>query len=74
MEARKRIEEEVEVDKTAMGKPGFEGRRYIDVKTIRRALMLRDEQGVSPPEIERILGLRKGAVSALGTVGVVEAA
>lgn len=74
MAARKRIEDEAEEDKSAMGKPGFQGRRYVDIHTVKKALMLRDEQGVAPPEVERILGLRKGAVSMLGGVGVVEAA
>ena len=74
MAARKHIEDQVEEDKTAMKRQDFAGRRYVDVQTIRKALMLRDEQGVAPPEIERILGLRKGAVNALGGIGVIEAA
>ena len=74
MAARKRIEEEVEADKSSMGRPGFAGRRYVDISMIKKALMLRDEQGVRPEEIEKILGLRRGVVAGLGRVGVVEAA
>ena len=74
MDARKKIEDEVESDKVNMGRPGFQGRRHVDVTTIRKALMLRDEQNVPPNEVERILGLRRGAIAELGRVGVVEAA
>ena len=74
MEARKRIEEQAETEKIAQGKPGFAGKSFVDIGTIRKALVLRDEQGVAPPEIEKMLGLRKGAVAALGRTGVVEVA
>ena len=74
MAARRRLEGEFEEDKVAMGKEGFAGKRQVDIHTIKKALVLRDEQGVTPLEVERILGLRKGAVNALGGVGVLEAA
>jgi len=41
------------------------------VVTIRQLLMLRDEKGLERTEIERRLGLRRGAVGRLGRKGIV---
>lgn len=46
----------------------------IDVGTLRKALVLRDEQGMPEPDIEKILGLRAGVMKSLGRRGVVEVA
>lgn len=54
-----------------MGRRGRQGRRFLDVVTIRQVLMLRDEKGVEGREIERRLGLGEGVVGRLGPRGVV---
>jgi len=72
--ARSRIAEAAEQEKVDFGKPGFEGRRFLDVATVRKALVLRDEQGMEVPEIERALGLARGVVGSLGRQGIVEVA
>lgn len=54
-----------------MGRKGREGRRFLDVVTIRQILMLRDEKGLGTREIESKLGLAKGLVEKLGGRGVV---
>ncbi len=46
----------------------------MDVATVRKALVLRDEQGMEVPEIERALGLARGVVGSLGRQGIVEVA
>lgn len=54
-----------------IGKKGFEGRKFVDVGSIRDALSLR-ESGLSEGEIEKRLGLKRGSVKKLGPSGVVE--
>ena len=56
------------------GRRGHEGRKFLDVYTIRQILTMRDERGRSAGEIEKTLGLRSGVVERLGTQGVVELA
>lgn len=50
---------------------GRGGRRFLDVLTIRRVLVLRDEKGLGGAEIERGLGLGEGVVGRLGGRAVV---
>lgn len=50
---------------------GRGGRRFLDVLTIRRVLVLRDEKGLGGAEIERGLGLGVGVVGRLGGRAVV---
>lgn len=71
--ARQRVQDEHERDKVESGKKGWKGRRYVDVGTLRKALVLRDEKGMKAAEIERALDLREGFVAGLGRQGVVEA-
>lgn len=71
--ARQRIQDEEESDKVQTGKSGWKGRRYVDVGTIRKALVLRDESGMDAEEIERTLDLREGFMAGLGRQGVFEA-
>lgn len=54
-----------------MGSPAFEGRQFLDALTIQHALTMRDYQGVSPGEIERVLGLKKGFMDRFGKRGMV---
>lgn len=69
--ARYRLAEEAEQEFSNIGRKGSEGRQFLDVITIRQVLLLRDERGVSPGEIEKQLGLRRGVVGRLGRRGVV---
>lgn len=71
--ARYRLAEEAEQEFANIGRKGSPGRQFLDVITIRQILILRDEKGVSPAEIERSLGLREGVVGRLGRRGVVGA-
>jgi hypothetical protein len=71
LEARKTIAERAEREAERIGKRGFEGREFVDVMTIRRALALRDERGMAEAEIERELDLKRGTMQRLGGRGVV---
>lgn len=72
--ARHRIAEEAGEEKVRAGRKGFEGKAFADIATVRKMLVLRDEQGMPEPDIERALGLQKGMMGRLGRKGVVEAA
>lgn len=72
--ARERIAGAVEREKLARGRPGWAGRRFVDVQSVRRALAMRDERGMSEAEVEREMGLREGTMARWGGRGVVEAA
>lgn len=50
---------------------GAGGRRFLDVVTLRRVLVMRDEKGMGAGEIERVMGLAGGVVGRLGGRGVV---
>ncbi|KAI9762760.1 MAG: hypothetical protein M4579_000112, partial [Chaenotheca gracillima] len=66
LENRSRIAAEAEREFADIGRPGRPGRRFMDVVTLRQILMLRDEKGVAPEEIEKHLDLKKGVVAMLG--------
>ena len=68
--ARERLAMEAEAEFARAGKGG-EGRRFLDVMTIRQILMLRDEKAVEAAEIENRLGLKSGIVARLGVKGIV---
>jgi len=53
------------------GGGGAGGRRFLDVFTLRRVLVMRDEKGMGAGEIERAIGLAEGVVGRLGERGVV---
>ncbi|TGO65882.1 hypothetical protein BOTNAR_0073g00070 [Botryotinia narcissicola] len=63
--ARSRIAEEAERDFEKIGRKGFQGRKYLDVATIRTVLVYRSE-GMNDIEIEERLELRRGIVKSLG--------
>ena len=63
-----------EQDKIEMGRPGWPGKRMLDISSVRKVLVLRDEHHMPPEQIEKTLGLKKGLVAELGRAGVVEAA
>ncbi|KAM3083915.1 hypothetical protein ACMFMG_001981 [Clarireedia jacksonii] len=63
--ARYKIAEEAEKEFENIGRKGFSGRSYLDVSTIRTAIVLRSE-GMAEAEIEKRLGLKSGVVRSLG--------
>ncbi|THX58604.1 hypothetical protein D6D06_02792 [Aureobasidium pullulans] len=71
LQARAELAGEAEREFLEAGKRGSAGRRFLDVGTLRSVVTMRDERGMSNEEIERVLGLRSGAVAKLGPKGVV---
>ncbi|GKZ37285.1 hypothetical protein AbraIFM66950_008770 [Aspergillus brasiliensis] len=69
--ARQRLTKAAEQELESMGRSGFQGREYLDALTIRQVLAMRDRQGLSAEEIERLLRLKSGVVGRLGGKGVV---
>ncbi|PBP27407.1 hypothetical protein BUE80_DR001674 [Diplocarpon rosae] len=69
--ARYRLAAEAEREFARTGKSSAEGRRFLDVYTLRQVLVLRDEQGLEARQIERSLGLGEGVVAQLGRRGLV---
>ena len=67
---RAEIAAEAEAEFTRL-RGGGEGRRFLDVGTIREVLAMRDGRGLGAGEIEGRLGLRGGVVGRLGARGVV---
>lgn len=72
--ARRRIAEEADAEKVSAGREGFEGKAFADIASVRKMLVLRDEQAMPEGEIERAMGLQRGMMGRLGRKGVVEAA
>ena len=68
--ARERLQQEAEAEFSRV-RLGGEGRRFLDVSTIREVLVLRDDKGMGEEEIEKQLGLKKGVVACLGGPRVV---
>lgn len=71
--ARFRLAEEADTEFAELGRKGAQGKRFLDVATLRQILMLRDEKGMEEGRIEKELGLRRGVVKLLGRPGVVGA-
>ena len=65
LQARQRLQEEAEEEFLNVGRKGFPGRRFVDVSTVRQALLLR-QKGEGEEDVERKLGFRKGRLGVLG--------
>lgn len=70
MTARYRLAAEADAEFARTGKAAHQGRRFVDVITLRQVLVLRDK-GVSAENIESQFGLGEGVVRSLGRKGVV---
>ena len=70
MTARYRLAAEADAEFARTGKAADQGRRFVDVITLRQVLVLRDK-GVSDEQIESQFGLGDGVVGSLGRRGVV---
>jgi len=67
--ARYRLAAEADAEFARTGKAADEGRKFVDVVTIRQVLVLRDK-GVPHEQIENQFGLAEGVVGTLGKKGV----
>ncbi|KAK4218273.1 hypothetical protein QBC37DRAFT_395959 [Rhypophila decipiens] len=73
LEARRALEQRATQEFDRMGKPGYQGREFLDIMTIRNILVMR-QRGDSPSDIETRLRLKPGLVARLGRAGIVEPA
>ena len=73
LEARRKLEAEAQAELDSLGKLTDKGRQFLDIATIKQALVLRD-RGVAASDIESQLGLRPGLVAKLGPKGLVSPA
>jgi hypothetical protein len=71
LQARSRLAKEAEEEFENIGRRGAQGRRFLDVTTIRQILMLRDDMKRTPEEIEQQLELQPGIVGKLGHRGLI---
>ena len=69
LEARTRILEEAEREHARARVGEDTGRRFLDIGLIRQILVMRDRKGMRPSDIDRDLGLKKGVVDSLSSVG-----
>ncbi|KAM7206711.1 hypothetical protein V8F33_000354 [Rhypophila sp. PSN 637] len=73
LEARRQLEQRATHEFDMMGKPGYQGREFLDIMTLRNILVMR-QRGDSPSDIETRLRLKPGLVARLGRAGIVEPA
>jgi len=71
LQSRQQLQDEAERELDQIGRRGFEGRKFVDIGSIRDAISLRDS-GMRASDIEKRLGMRTGSIAKLGTRGVVE--
>jgi hypothetical protein len=71
LSSRARIAKAAEEEAESFGRQSHAGREFLDVLTMRKVLSMRDRQGLSETEIERLLRLKKGVVGRLGRRGLV---
>ncbi|KAJ5610598.1 hypothetical protein N7510_007317 [Penicillium lagena] len=71
LKARQQITKAAEDEAEQIGLTGRGGRQFVDAFTIQSALRMRDQQGLPPDEIERLLRLRPGVMEKLGKGGLV---
>lgn len=71
LKARERLQQEAEAEFAKTSRSDGVGKKFLDVGTIRKVLVMRDEKGKSETDIEKSLGLAGGVVRALGQKGVV---
>lgn len=73
LEARDRLQREVEEEFQSLGLSNSQGRRFLQASMIRDILVMR-EKGASEAHIENRFNLRKGVLKRLGPRGLYEAA
>lgn len=68
--ARENLAREAEAEFARVRYEGGEGRKFLDVMTIRQILMFRDDKKMTNADIEKKLGIAAGTVGKLGHKGV----
>jgi len=71
LQSRQQLQDEAERELDQIGRRGFEGRKFVDIGSIRDAISLRDG-GMATVDIEKRLGMKTGSVAKLGIRGVVK--
>lgn len=71
VQARQRITQQWESELENQGRPSFPGRTLVNAKDIREALILRDEAGKDPRQVEKQMRLKPGILDQLVTKGVI---
>ena len=57
LEARRKLGEQADAEIEQYGRSGVQGKRFLEVTTIRQILIMRDQQGVKETDIEHQLEL-----------------
>ncbi|KAH6634198.1 hypothetical protein B0J18DRAFT_11395 [Chaetomium sp. MPI-SDFR-AT-0129] len=70
LEVRRALEARAKQELERMGKPGDEGREFLDIGTVEQVILLR-QNGTPAKDIEARLRLKPGLVARLGVQGVV---
>ncbi|KAK0657149.1 hypothetical protein B0T16DRAFT_425485 [Cercophora newfieldiana] len=68
--ARRRIQEQADLELENMGRPGAQGRELLDIATVKKILIMR-QRGDETADIELKLRLKPGVVARLGPLGIV---
>jgi hypothetical protein len=71
LKARERLQQEAEAEFAKTSRSDAEGKRFLDVNTLRQVLVMRDDKRMGERDIEKTLGLAGGVVRALGQKGIV---
>jgi hypothetical protein len=72
LDARRQLQERADREFEALGRSTGQGREFLDIASIRKVLLLR-QQGAKSSDIETQMKLKKGILDRLGPIGVVEA-
>jgi hypothetical protein len=73
LRARESLQRAYDEEQEALGRKGFAGRQFMEAARINEALKMR-KVGVPDNEIEKRLGLAKGAVGRIGSMNVIDVA
>ncbi|KAK0631730.1 hypothetical protein B0T14DRAFT_532356 [Immersiella caudata] len=70
LDVRRRVQEQADRELDNLGRPGAQGREFLDIATVRKVLLMR-QRGDSAAEIESKLKLKSGVVARLGPLSIV---
>lgn len=69
LDSRRRLQAQADEELDSIGKPNSKGREFLDIATIQKIILLR-QQGQEAAAIESRLGLKPGVVARLGPPGI----
>jgi hypothetical protein len=72
LQARQQLQDKADRELDGIGRKGFQGKEFVDVHSLREALILR-RKGMKGRDIEGRLGLKDGVLERLGGRDVVDA-